>query len=33
VNDAGHLPQWEQPDAFNEALLEFLRATDGPPPS
>ena len=25
IDDAGHLPQVERPEAFNKALLEFLR--------
>jgi pimeloyl-ACP methyl ester carboxylesterase len=31
VDDAGHLPQWEQPAIFNAALLSFLRGTGGTP--
>jgi pimeloyl-ACP methyl ester carboxylesterase len=33
IDDSGHLPQWEQPAAFNAALLTFLRALGDPPPS
>jgi pimeloyl-ACP methyl ester carboxylesterase len=27
IAESGHAPNWEQPDAFNKALLAFL----GPP--
>jgi pimeloyl-ACP methyl ester carboxylesterase len=33
VDDAGHLPQWEQPAVFNAALLTFLRAVHATPGS
>jgi pimeloyl-ACP methyl ester carboxylesterase len=33
VEDAGHLPQWEQPGVVNAAILEFLREQDGRPTS
>ena len=26
--DAGHAPQWEQPEAFNKQLVEFLKRAD-----
>ena len=29
VEDAGHLPQWEQPEIVNAAILEFLREVNG----
>jgi pimeloyl-ACP methyl ester carboxylesterase len=25
IREAGHAPNWEQPEAFNNALLDFLR--------
>jgi len=27
IADAGHIPQYEQPDAFRSALLDWLAAT------
>ena len=33
VDDAGHLPQWEQPAVFNAALMTFLRAIHATPES
>jgi pimeloyl-ACP methyl ester carboxylesterase len=33
IEDAGHLPQWEQPEAFNEAMIGFLREVNGRPAS
>jgi pimeloyl-ACP methyl ester carboxylesterase len=33
VDDAGHLPQWEQPEIFNAALMTFLRAIHKTPES
>jgi len=33
VDDAGHLPQWEQPAVFNAALMTFLRAIHATPQS
>jgi pimeloyl-ACP methyl ester carboxylesterase len=33
VEDAGHLPQWEQPAIVNGAIVEFLREVSGLPGS
>ena len=33
VEDAGHLPQWEQPAIVNAAIVEFLREVNGLPGS
>jgi pimeloyl-ACP methyl ester carboxylesterase len=33
IDDAGHLPQWEQPEIFNRTLIDFLREVNGPPAS
>jgi pimeloyl-ACP methyl ester carboxylesterase len=33
VEESGHLPQWEQPDIFNETLIDFLREVNGSSPS
>jgi len=33
IDDSGHLPQWEQPAAFHDALLSFVRAVNGTPGS
>jgi pimeloyl-ACP methyl ester carboxylesterase len=31
IPHAGHIPMWENPEAFNAALLEFLRTVDPSP--
>ncbi|GII85416.1 hypothetical protein Ssi03_34060 [Sphaerisporangium siamense] len=31
VNESGHAPQWERPDIFNPALLNFFRKTPHQP--
>jgi pimeloyl-ACP methyl ester carboxylesterase len=33
IPDAGHVPMWENADAFNRALVEFLRDNDQQPPT
>jgi pimeloyl-ACP methyl ester carboxylesterase len=33
VEDAGHLPQWEQPDVVNAAIIEFIREVNRLPAS
>ena len=33
IEDAGHLPQWEQPAVFHSTIVEFLREVNGSPAS
>jgi pimeloyl-ACP methyl ester carboxylesterase len=28
IDDAGHLPNLEQPDAFNDAIIDFLESLE-----
>ena len=30
IDNAGHMPQWEQPDEFNRVVTEFLKHDTGP---